>query len=71
MSLSVISEPIQVGSIYSRQQVVESLKWGRKAWTSAIKKGLKVHKHGNRYFISGSELIRFIESLDMQGAPTK
>jgi len=60
---------IQSGSLYTRQQVMQALNLGRKAWTSAVRKGLPIHKHGTQYFVLGDELIRFISSLDRNGVP--
>lgn len=66
-----LSEAPQVGKVYTRQQIMDAMGWRRRAWTAAIAKGMRVHKHGNKLFVSGSELIRFIESLDMQGEPNR
>lgn len=67
MSCKTECIPIEPGRIYSRTQAMDAMNWKRKAWTSAIKKGLRVKRHGVRLYVTGNELIRFIESLDMTG----
>lgn len=60
---------INPNTIYSRLQVMEIMGWREKAWKSAVRKGLRTHRHARRDYVCGSELLRFITNLDRKGNP--
>lgn len=56
-------EPIKPDVFYSRQQIMDLLGWGPRAWRSAKNKGLAVANHASRDYVEGAELIRYLRSL--------
>jgi hypothetical protein len=50
------------GRLYTLSAACSRLKWGRAAYRSAVSQGLRVLRKCGRAYLSGTELIRFIES---------
>lgn len=61
------AEPIRRGEIYTHQEARKRAGWGRAAWRSAIKGGLKVIRTAGRCYVSGDALCDYLQSLEGQG----
>ena len=56
---------IRGDEVYPTEVFCDALGWGRKAFVSARKRGLPVHKQSRRLYVIGSEAIEWMKS---QGA---
>lgn len=54
-------------AIYTKESAMRAMGWRQRAWVSARRKGLRVHTFARRVYVKGSELIRFLTSLDENG----
>lgn len=48
------------GALYSREEAVARLGWGKAAWRSALHDGLPVFYRGGRAYVFADDLIQFI-----------
>jgi hypothetical protein len=53
---------IKADEVYLTESFCEGMGWGRKAFVSARKRGLPVHKESRRLYIIGSEAIEWMKS---------
>ena len=51
---------IRRGELYGKSEACRRLGWGRASWRSAIRKGLKVSRHGRLAYVTGDEIVRFL-----------
>lgn len=58
---------VLAGAVYTKEEVCRRMKWAQAAWGGALRKGLRARKLGRIYYVSGAEVLRFIESLPAVG----
>jgi hypothetical protein len=55
-----LSGPIDPDALYRADEAKSRLGWGKEAFASARKRGLKTHRCGKRVYVTGADLIAFI-----------
>ncbi len=63
---------IRADEILPKAAAMRVLGWGEKAWNRARRQGLKVLCFGSRSYVTGAEIIRFLQSqqpVERHGGP--
>jgi hypothetical protein len=55
---------IEPANLYTLDEVRARLGWKEQAFRTARRQGLRILRHGNRGFVRGSEIIRFLEDQE-------
>lgn len=66
MTVAVDGGEIRPEVLYHSEKAMRILGWGRHAWRVAKQKGMKVRHVGNRCYVRGEEIIKYIEEHGKQ-----
>lgn len=58
--LTVADTSIDPARLYRADELAGRMGWRPSAWRAARRAGLKAHRVGKRFFVLGSDLIRFV-----------
>lgn len=62
----VVEQVVRIGELYSLREAMARLGWGRDAFDSARKQGLKTIKKLGRVYVSGRAVIEFLDPPESQ-----
>lgn len=57
---------INPAELYPRDEFLARMRWGKHAWRTALRNGLRVLRAGGRVYIMGSDLIEYLSLLNDQ-----
>jgi hypothetical protein len=63
---SRVSGVINTAEIYPRDEFLDRMRWGKHAWRTACRNGLRVLRAGGRAYVLGSDLVEYLSLLNDQ-----